>query len=96
MNKEQMKARLNDLEEQISYMTVQAAKLAAFIKSPEFRGLPDIEATLVIQQNHLIAAYYRTLTLQAALLSLALNLQLQTLSRKSLKKALKAIWLVRD
>lgn len=68
MNKEQMKARLNDLEEQISYMTVQAAKLAAFIKSPEFRGLPDIEATLVIQQNHLIAAYYRTLTLQAALL----------------------------
>lgn len=68
MTKEEMKVQMKDLEEQIGYMAQQAAKLAAFIKSDAFRGLPDLDATLVIQQNHLIAAYYRTLNMRAALI----------------------------
>ena len=68
MTKEEMKVQMKDLEEQIGYMAQQAAKLAAFIKSDTFRGLPDLDATLVIQQNHLIAAYYRTLNMRAALI----------------------------
>lgn len=67
MTKDELKARMADLEEQIGYMTAQAAKLAAFIRSDTFKGLSDFDATLVIQQNHLLAAYYRTLVLQASI-----------------------------